>query len=262
MDPSVLQFIAGFFDGDGYVFMTKKYELLLGIRQSLDKGCPSELTHIQAIFEGGRIYSPPSDGKKGNQRKSWKLLYAKLQAVENILTYLEPHCILKHPQVSCALQYFRNNRQNRVETFKILRESKLDYQGVPIPTSKLTTPYLAGLFAADGCVGIYKSSTHNGELKASIAKKNCVRLLAEIKSKLGYGNICAAGYISFSSSYAMTFLHTIKPFLTSSKKLAQVELVEKTIAKYPAKKPYQKRSSEEIAEKDEVIAELKRLKRE
>lgn len=114
--------------------------------------------------------------------------------------------------------------QSRPEYYakEVMRE-KRSVHSVPIDSDRLTIPYLAGFFAAEGTVGL-QHKKRGYVLRSDISQTSCPRLLFAIREKLGYGSV-SGGRLVFGAAASAIFLRSILPYLRRSQKRKQVEVV-------------------------------------
>jgi hypothetical protein len=221
------EYIAGFLDGDGTISVRRARNSVPGV--AFDQSCnseePPELVHIRERW-GGRLRKNGSP-KKSTQRQRWHLDISKQQDVLRILLALEPHCILKLDQVSDSIAFLQHGTTAHAEGYAIrMHDLKKQYHQVPIDPMRLTDAYIAGLFAAEGSVGLYyRPNLDQYKLKVSITQKGCPRLLEQIKVKIGAGSVYNRGSLEFKSRLdCREILDRVAPFV-SGQKAPQVELV-------------------------------------
>ena len=82
---------------------------------------------------------------------------------------------------------------------------------VDIDANRLTPEYLAGLFAADGSVGIY-----DGRLVVTITQKSCPRLCQAIATKRGDGCAANGNYVARGKA-GLLFLMEIATLIVGQK---------------------------------------------
>lgn len=259
------EFVGGFFDGDGSIVISPKESdphpfPRIGFGQAKQSGYPPELLHIQSLY-GGRLYQTGFQQK--GTRTFWQLVIADEQHVRTLLVDLCTTCIVKQAQTSAALQYVNNGRVGAVEVSRRLQVLKDSTQNEEIETCRLSDAYLSGLFAADGSVGVYhrhsnKYGSLSVKLDVNITQKSCIRVLEEIRARLGYGRVRGGRFHALNGEGAR-FLRTISPYL-KGQKAAQVILAQKLEEKWRSDVP-RKRTVQEIEEMSSIAAEIKRLKK-
>lgn len=249
------QYLAGFFDGDGSIDLTR-----LEVPQSYDAGIPPELSLVYNLF-GGNISI--SREKKGDMRTQWRLRITQPTGkLREVLELVRDHGILKRESAIHALDYMDGHGDDRDTSRSLVRETHDNYASVTIDTNRITMAYVSGLFAADGSI-FMKKSKETFDLRASITKKLCIPLLHAIRKFLDAGFVCeSVGYLSFSRGQVKRLLPLLKEHLWSSQKIPQIELVErfqKGMEKY-SQIP-RKRSRDELKFIEEIAMELKKIKK-
>jgi hypothetical protein len=223
---SQAEYLAGFLDGDGSVSMKRPTKTVpntfptVSFSQSCDSQPPPELVRIQERW-GGRLQKKESP-KKATHRQAWKLSISKKRDVLRILLVLQSNCIVKLAQVKDSIAFLEHGTQADAELYASrIHELKKQYHEVGIDPVRLTDAYIAGLFAADGSVGVYKRH----QVKVSITQSGCPRLLQQIRANICAGSVSKQGRLTFQCRpECRAFLDRISPFL-SGQKAPQVELV-------------------------------------
>jgi len=261
LSDEVKQFVAGFVDGDGCIVIRAPSEKqtfppCVALSQSRDAGIPAELSYIQAFY-GGTI-SAAAAPKRKDVRQHWKLDIVR--GADALLVDLAEHAALKCRQASIAIAY--NQAENRRQVFSEcrdqLKEEKRVDADVIMLTNRITDAYLAGLFAADGSVGIYKGKDGCLQLKSMISSMRPA-VVSCIQQVLGYGRL-ARGRIIFGPRDTIKFYELIRPHLVGAK-VAQMELGSEFQSKQASRKrrlptPQEQKELEEIAEK---VKKMKKL---
>jgi hypothetical protein len=256
------EFVSGFFDGDGCVNISKNdgrgarpWPTLI-FSQSRNCDVPDELIHVQSLY-GGSIYVQRSEAD--TLRRSYQL-NTTIDTVTTLLEDLEKSSIIKLSQIRRALDYIRSGRQDRTEVGRALQiDRKRLYEEAVVDPERITNAYVAGLFAAEGCVEfrIIPQDPPRARLSVGccISKQQCPQILEALKTHYGRGSIsCGAWWLR--SKDATAFLEMIRPFLVGQK-LPQVE----QFLAYQTARPYHPlRKKETRKEAEEVAREIKRLK--
>jgi hypothetical protein len=227
------------------------------VSQSCNQIEPPELGFIHRFY-GGSLYS----ASRASKRKSWTLSIHTKAESPKILSVIADYGIVKRAQAVEALRYIKDGRSDPDMTYDLILSCNNNYQNIVIDANRLTFPYIAGLFAAEGCVGMYaKTSGPRPKIQAIsvISQKGCVRLLHAIRTKLGFGSVNTRE-IRFSSGQTKKFLEQIKPYLRASQKVSQVNLVWKHVSS-SAYEQRKKRTTEQREEIESMVKELKRLKK-
>jgi hypothetical protein len=229
------QYVAGFFDGDGTIKPNRTYGTpIVSFSQACDTQVPPELASIQQRW-GGRVQKQGSP--KSMQRQVWQLNICKKQDVIRILQDLQPHCVLKLPQIVDSIAFLQHRTKKDVEGFvSRMHDWKKRYYEVTIDPLRLTDAYIAGLFAAEGSVGLYRKNQTEQRYKftVSITQSGCLRLLEQIRAKIGFGLVSSnPGRLMIQRRLdCRDILDRISPFI-SGQKAPQVELVRQFLQVIP-----------------------------
>lgn len=191
LDPS---YIAGFVDGDGSVNLSltgpqgkQGYLLKVEISQ-----CNEAFLHmINGQFgHAGKIYR---DNRRDKYRgeTNYALRFCG-KAAKPILDILARHGIIKAKQACLALEFLDLPRMNAgIEKEKMRQEmSALNAdKSYEKPMSRMSAPYIAGLFDAEG--NVYSSQDINGKVRnyVKITQKSDPAVLQQIVDFLGYGYV-------------------------------------------------------------------------
>lgn len=197
------EYIAGFFDGDGSLGMNGS--VAVSFCQCQNSGIPGVLEYISKYYGGYYSSYKPKDPAK---RIVWQL-YIRRDFCSDILCDLNEYSIIKRPQVVQALDYLVT-RQNYEEYAAEVKRLKTVYESVEIDAERITLPYLAGFFDAEGCVSVHKGSNH--QLWVAFTQHGCLPMLRVIRDLLGFGTGSDSGQLQFSGAYAVRFLEMIRPW--------------------------------------------------
>lgn len=191
----LLQYFAGFLDGDG----TISYPTLLSVgvgQSSIYDGPPSVLVLFQQFF-GGRI-SKQFESRAGRKPEIgikpayiWTVTGA---SALRMVRLLHPHLILKKNQRELVLENYKKNvnrsrmlfnKGGQPQLFKKslqLLHHRAAYAKAPINPSMIGILWLSGFIDAEGSVGLQ----HKGAAAfLEIAQLSCPTLLLEIQKKIG-----------------------------------------------------------------------------
>lgn len=258
------RYIAGFVDGDGSIGLRKPTSRcarpapVVSVDQACACGVPPELEYIQSVY-GGCIHVSKAGSKPG-VRTVWQLRVSATNEVRRFLGDLCQYAIVKAPQARIALEYLESDRLCPDVARARLDQAKRAYAEVEVDCARLSEPYLAGIFAADGNVGIYRSGDNQGRVVCSIAQQSCPRLLAAIRATRGCGCLLRSGSYAVSSRASLPFMRMLYPWVVGQKK-AQLELAirfQETRVRGGKRKGT---PQEEVDATTEVMAALKRMKR-
>lgn len=156
--------------------------------------------------------------------------------------------------------YEKNGRENNQWFYEFLRDAKKRYHQVRIDESRLTLPYIAGLFAAEGSAGIY--ARHGGKLHslaATITQIGCERLMHAIRDKIGFGSV-HKGRLHFACKAAARFLRKIRPYLIGQKReQVKVALRFQRKIRHPRGQRIKKKQTRRMKRYADKLKKLKRL---
>lgn len=258
-DVCTMQYIAGFMDGDGSIRLPmpsaerSRATPNIVISQSRDQGMPPEFVPFLENF-GGNVCTrklPPG------RRKGWVWRAKSVDVVRKILGVIRDNSITKAPQAERALKYLDGRRDDCEAAASFLADSKKSYHLVSIPTNRVSFPYIAGLFAADGSVSL-KRQKGSLRLVTSITQKSCVPLLEAIKEKLG-GGCVDKERIYLGSAVGVRLLEKMRPYLEHSQKREQVDLAIEFHSR--ARNRTRAEAKEQGNKDNEILAKMKVLKR-
>lgn len=172
-----LKQVAGFFDGDGSVFITGQGQMGCAVTQ-----CSYQtIQKLQQTFGGTiRKRDPKTEPRRNGakQRIQYTLVFRGVQIL-GILPFIQEYLILKSRKADILLEmmtlYNRCDsdakflRQKLINKFKDCSNDDLSYHDY----SRLSWDYICGLFQAEGCLR---------EDKFSITQKGCPAFLVQVKS--------------------------------------------------------------------------------
>jgi hypothetical protein len=173
MDASDKEYAAGFFDGDGCVYMTVERGTIyrLGIRISnVNK---ASLEWFKARF-GGWIVKAVD---KRERRKGWQWVSSAAGAPA-FLDLIKDAVSIKRDQIFLSMIFLkRKERKFRFmspvelaarETIRIRLSEMKDELDLPVPSWNATISYMSGFFDAEGSVSISASDSQS-QLRVNIA---------------------------------------------------------------------------------------------
>lgn len=227
------QFISGFFDGDGCVYIPRDassnphHAPAVSFCQAYNSGMPPELLFVQLHYGG---YITQVHEASGTVRTVWNLQIQSSKEVCRILRDLVQHSVSKQDEVQIALAYIDGNCRDFEHFHYRLREAKHDVE-VDIDERRLTHAYIAGLFAADGSIGVYYDSRReaNCRLESTIAQTSFHKLVQAIQRVLGFGTVSKNGILKFGEAHTIEFISRIQPFIVGQKK-PQLKLASKFVS--------------------------------
>lgn len=263
--PEEWQVIAGFFDGDGCVRLAIPLTAVSADRaycticftQAYADGLPPEIERIREMIGGSaRVERLVRHGGRG--RTAYNLVWGKTPEVVAIARRLIPTSAIKYAQLARALLHLLDRSDSG-------RAAKADVArfrntaATPVQESALTLPYLAGLFMAEGSVGIY------GRLwRLMITQKSCLALLEKLcQSMPDLLNDAVVAYGSLKitkRSSVCAVLKAIRPYIFGQK-ADQVDLILSANTATAIGRPYFVRSADEKELLESTARLVKRLKR-
>lgn len=266
MEKETIEYLAGFFDGDGCISSRKTAtpsSVRASVSQSRDAGEPEELRQFQRYY-GGRI-SKTNQKRNSNNRERW-MWSPEPDQLSRFLADMRAHSIVKAPQLQLALDLLGcASKEERIGLAARMSDWKKRYHEVPIDKERITMPYLAGLFAAEGSANLTGKET--ARISIQIAKSSCPALLDAIKEKVGFGYIAKqSGCFCVAAKNAVRFAASIQPHLVGQK-VPQLEILlrwqaqPKLVGLKGTERAGKKRSAGWWGEYDHVREELKRMKR-
>lgn len=242
--------IAGFFDGDGsFSFsLTKHPSFVLSVRlyQSFNSGVPPELQRVKEILHGGRLHLARQVTVR--HRAEWHWIADDVRA-RVVASMVAGYGIVKNQQASLTLKFLEGSIEPKDA---VLELAKLrDNTGGVVVDHKLTDPYLAGLFVAEGCVCVSNDSIQVSITQASIPFLDAIqrRLGGQINPRNGqwycYGEVAAS------------FLVRVRKFVFGQKS----DQIVVALGLRDVLKVLPFRSDEKQEEKQKAKGELKEMKR-
>lgn len=209
LDP---RYIAGFCDGDGSINISKVgpagkqgYLLKAEISQCNEKF----LSTINASLGGiGKIYKDSRESKYRGET-SWTLRFCG-KVAKPLLEIMATHGIIKAKQACLGLKFLDLPRMNAGAEKEIVRQqmSALNAdKSYEKPMSRMSIPYIAGLFDAEG--NVYRSIDDSGKVRmyVKITQKSDPAVLQHIAEYLGYGKVSEESRWKIYSQHNITAFH-------------------------------------------------------
>lgn len=271
-----INYVAGFYDGEGCIFINDGYMLVSSI-VSTDFSILNRLTEVF----GGTLYKKIRYKEIHKQKWEWFLSGKDLIS---FLTKIEPYVINKKEQIKLGLEYNRIKRGIRGkdlclseiqirEKFKNdicklkhieISENELnEFEKIDISKYNISNSYIAGFFDAEGYVGIDKN---NYILRVGISNTDYLILymlnkffgggLRYLKKKKDIHRNIWQWYIV--GNPALEFLKIIEKYLILKKEQVKLAIIYKEEFKRGCGE--NKPSETEIEKRKWFINELKRLK--
>ena len=176
-DRSIVEWIAGFLDGDGCVHLFKgRTNAMVTVSQAhTGEEPPATLQRIYRHYGGSFCKRP----RKNGTRQQWILQISQSTHNHTLLREIADHGIIKAPQAALLLNFFEEGMVNRGHAYRQLGLLKKRYHEIVVDASRLTASYIGGLFDAEGSVEI----RIKGALSLEIAQKSSPPPLRAILSR-------------------------------------------------------------------------------
>jgi len=199
-----LRYIAGVFDGDGTICLTRTRRLEVSLSQ-----CNRVfLESVGRYVGGGNIYTDARVNKyRGEPNHVIKFTG---HARDSMLRIIADHGIVKAPQAVLALGFLKNrNVPYREECGEHMREMNRDKTTYAKQYERVCDEYVAGLFDAEGNVFI---SDKRPARYVKITQYSDPLLLAHIRDMYGFGSCAEYGRYRISKKAdIVTFVDAIAP---------------------------------------------------
>lgn len=200
------QYLSGFFDGDGSITVEKLKESSYTLRIKFCQSNENWIQQIQKVYPFMH-YDGGLRNNRQNNRCEYQLRAAGKQ-IEPLVNDLLKYSILKYEQLLEAKKFFqyinvKNTGEEKEKIYKKLKELKKESKLKPY--ERLSIPYIAGLFDAEGSIGIYSNS-----LRVKITQKSDIYILQKIADLYNNKNKIDNFSISFYGENSLQFLNDIK----------------------------------------------------
>ena len=262
------QFIAGFFDGDGCVRFGSNGQskavrsICIKFAQSHATGPPPELAYIHERYRGRM--KRKEKGSPKSVRPEWTLSIQSRPDVLRIMEDMLPHTIVKHRELVIAIESLSGRSpRSALDDAVIISDLKKQHSSVEVDPTKICSPYVAGLFAAEGSVGLYETKLPAPRpsyflVSGFISQPGCPQLLDAIATHFGFGRVSMRRKYMLGGLQMVRFLDRILPFLIGQK-TEQARLV----VEFQAIKPTHRRTRtpEETETAKEYARKIKKLKK-
>ena len=216
-------YISGIIDGDGCIFIRK-------LKQGYQSGititqCRTNVLQIIRYHFGGsittskkrndRVENIMTEDKlyhKYNRRNQYNLML-RSNEYKLLLDYIRHSIIIKQPQLEYLNDFYTladipNVVEQKEKLYKKCSEITKNKIMDEIKLSRMNIEYIQGLFDAEGCLYISKSTLC--DFKISLAQKNHPIVLQKIKQFLGFGNVYNKEIIIYSKSDCLKFISLVK----------------------------------------------------
>lgn len=199
------KYLSGFFDGDGSITVEKikgGYTLRIKFSQSNENWIDIIKNYYPFLKKSG--YQ-----RRDTSKKEYELRAAGKQ-IKSLVDDLLQYSILKYEQLSEAYKFFdlinkRNKNDEKEQIYLKLKELKVNSTNKPY--ERLSIVYIAGLFDAEGSIGIYDKT-----LRVKITQKSDVIILQKIADMFKNVNNIDNYAISFYGKNTYVFLNSIKKY--------------------------------------------------
>ena len=175
-----LSYVAGFFDGDGSIYINKGC-LMVRFTQCV----LNILLKLQQKY-GGSIYK--SKRYKENQRIQYDLIIVGEDCLK-ILNDMSKYSIIKYHRINYGIEYLKylNKKNDEIKNEivnNITKSNNYKNDDLLIIKERLNWKYISGLFDAEGCITMHYKALNENKFypKFSLSQKYTPNLLNEIKS--------------------------------------------------------------------------------
>ncbi|NBP00279.1 MAG: DUF4338 domain-containing protein [Proteobacteria bacterium] len=201
------QYLAGFFDGDGSIGIEK---LSAGGYCLRIKFCQSNLNWVRYIQTVYPFLHCDGRFRRVNNKCEYQLRAAGKQ-IEPLLEDLLPYSILKYNQLLEAKNFIPwigklGCSDQKQKIYMKLKELKRNTNNLTKPYQRISIPYIAGLFDAEGCIMMGKS------LIVKVTQKSDTNILNKIGEYFQNTNKMSNHALIFYGNKCRPFLHSIQPY--------------------------------------------------
>lgn len=189
--PPSAQYISGFIDGDGCIFIRK-------IRDGFQTGIQFSQSRINILLIlkyhfGGNITQ--SHTKRTNDNPNLRNQYnliVRSNEYFGLLNYIYHHIIIKNEQIKSLMEISNyvnkpNKLEEKTELYNRCSQANKNKIFNEFHMVKMNIDYISGLFDAEGCLYINKNNLN--KFYISITQKSHPSILTCIQNYLGFGNI-------------------------------------------------------------------------
>ena len=173
------EFLAGFIDGDGNIYIRKQKAIKIGTNDYFQVGVEisqsrTNILQVIALHYGGKIY----------QSK---------RAAAMIIDDIMDHLVIKHKQAELVRKIIPLNNKSQFykEKLALYKEcSKLNSTKLAVPKyERVTKAYMAGIFDAEGSCSIRKRDDGYRGIRVKLTQTSYPKILTKIKEVLNIGKI-------------------------------------------------------------------------
>lgn len=209
-------YLGGMWDGDGTVTICGNKEAGFVLQVSFSQAIPQFLHRVQANF-GGKVYMCKEPDKDVCKQMYGYRVCGK--ASIPLLKVLEKGCIIKYNQVKLALEYIslidKPGKVDQREMYcRMIRKlNEHEYYEVEKPYERVCDAYIAGIFDAEGYIGV--SNVKNTLRAITISQRNDPVVLSYIKEYLTYGKVDKKDdmWIVYDKVGRINFMKLVEPYI-------------------------------------------------
>jgi len=246
--------ISLFCDGDACIRLSNIGNFRVEIAQAQRNGRPEVLEWIAGLFPRGSFHNPEAP-RNANQRPKHKWVICGRNAWQ-FLNMLATHGIIKAPQAKLIVDAMSTQVGYLFDQVKQMKDIKA-YQALEIDPKKVTWPAVAGIFLAEGCVGVYAQKNTVFRFMLVISQRASPKLLHEIRKLFGNRGNVTEEQFRVEKDEAIMFIRAIYPYLHGVKKPQCEKALQCWDLMHDENSPKAERY-EKIAK---LAAEIKQLKR-
>lgn len=250
INESFKKYLAGFFDGDGCIMVEKikdsGYTLRIKFFQSNENW-------IETIQRKYTFLKKTNNMPRNDITRIEYELRAAGKQIEPLVDDLLEYSILKHQQLLEAKNFFPliNVKDKNIEKQNIYENMKrLKKHSEHKPYSRLCKEYIAGLFDAEGSIGIYSDS-----LRVKITQKSDVNILELIAKMYNNTNKIDNYSISFYGKNSLQFLQDVQSFcIYKSRQIsAAIKYIDTLSLELKEQTLFKRKHYHEIIHKEKII---------
>lgn len=201
------KYLAGFFDGDGCIAIEKLNKTGYTLRIKFFQSNEDFINNIQRHYP---FLKKTNNSQRGENDRIQCQLRAAGRQIEPLVDDLLKYSILKYEQLLEAKKFFEliNVKDKTKEKESIyIKLKELKKQSTIKPYESINIQYIAGLFDAEGSIGIYSNS-----LRVKITQKSDIIILQKIAEKYNNKNKIDNYAISFYGEKSLDLLNDIKDY--------------------------------------------------